>query len=134
MVRHHSVNRATQGPELQQLLTIRRSGGIAEKDPGARIQQESPTPCSAAVRWCDSIFITARNASAVENTPPLANGKVPQESEVLAYLSSRIAEVDGDCTLKEAQRVFYCFAAMKTGSPIVFDRATRLWRGRRHAL
>jgi RecA-family ATPase len=117
------------------------------------------------VRWCDSIFITDRNAdpaqlkapqaspksdkakasykmgsaadryaSAVENMPPLANGKVPQESEVLAYLSSRIAEVDGDCTLKEAQRVFYCFAAMKTGSPIVFDRATRLWRGRRHAL
>ena len=66
--------------------------------------------------------------------PPLANGKVPQEPEVLAYLSSRIAEVDGDCTLKEAQRGFYCFAAMKTGSPIVFDRATRLWRGRRHAL
>jgi RecA-family ATPase len=75
-----------------------------------------------------------RYASAVETMPPLANGKVPQESEVLAYLSSRIAEVDGDCTLKEAQRVFYCFAAMKTGSPIVFDRATRLWRGRRHAL
>jgi hypothetical protein len=133
MVRHHSVNRATRGPELQQLLTIRRSRGIAEKDPGARIQQESPTPCSASGRWCDSILITARNASAIENMPPLANGKVPQESEVLAYLSSRIAEVDGDCTLKEAQRVFYCLANMKSG-PLVFDRATRLWRGRRHAL
>jgi RecA-family ATPase len=116
------------------------------------------------VRWCDSIFITDRNADpaqlkapqaspksdkakasykmgsaadryagAVENMPPLANGKVPQESEVLAYLSSRIAEIDGDCTLKEAQRVFYCLANMKSG-PLVFDRATRLWRGRRHAL
>jgi hypothetical protein len=78
-------------------------------------------------------LITARYASAVENIPPLANGKVPQESEVLAYFSSRIAEVDGDCTLKEAQRVFYCLANMKSG-PLVFDRATRLWRGRRHAL
>ncbi len=117
------------------------------------------------VRWCESIFITDRNAdpaqlkapqgnpksekakatykmgsaadryaSAVETMPPLANGKVPQESAVLAYVSDRIAEVEGDCTLKEAQRVFYCLANMKKGSPFVFDKATRLWRGQRHGI
>jgi hypothetical protein len=52
---------------------------------------------------------------------------------LLAYLSDRIAEIDGDCTLKEAQRVFYCFAAMKNG-PIIYDKSTRLWRGRHYAI
>lgn len=116
------------------------------------------------VRWCESIFIADRNAdpaalkapqanpksekakatykmgsaadrygNAVETMPPLANGKVPQDSAVLAYISDRIAEIDGDCTLKEAQRVFYCLANMKPG-PLVFDKATRLWRGRRHGI
>ncbi len=66
--------------------------------------------------------------------PPLPNGHVPQESGLLAYLSDRIAEIDGDCTLKEAQRVFYCLANMKKGSPFVFDKATRLWRGHRHGI
>jgi hypothetical protein len=75
-----------------------------------------------------------RYASAVETMPPLANGKVPQESAVLAYVSDRIAEIEGDCTLKEAQRVFYCLANMKKGSPFVFDKATRLWRGQRHGI
>ena len=65
--------------------------------------------------------------------PPLANGRVPQESAVLAYISDRIAEIDGDCTLKEAQRVYYCLANMKSG-PIVFDKATRLWRGSRYGI
>jgi hypothetical protein len=65
--------------------------------------------------------------------PPLPNGRIAQESGVLAYISDRIAELDGDCTLKEAQRVFYCFANMKAG-PLVFDKATRLWRGRNYAV
>jgi hypothetical protein len=65
--------------------------------------------------------------------PPRAKGRVAQESGVLAYISDRVAEIDGDCTLKEAQRVFYCFANMKSG-PLVFDKATRLWRGRRHGI
>jgi hypothetical protein len=120
------------------------------------------------VRWCESIFITDREAdpaklkaiqappkseksqkatatykmgsaadrygSAVENMPPLANGKVPQDSAVLAFISDRIAEIEGGCTLKEAQRIFHCLAAMKKGSPIIFDRATRLWRGRHYAI
>jgi hypothetical protein len=70
---------------------------------------------------------------AIEKMPPLPNGRIPQESGLLAYLSDRIAEIDGDCTLKEAQRVFYCFANMKNG-PIIFDKATRLWRGCRYAI
>lgn len=116
------------------------------------------------VRWCESIFITDRNADpaalkapqvsaksekakttykmgstadrygkAVENMPPLPNGRIAQESGVLTYISDRIAELDGDCTLKEAQRVFYCFANMKAG-PLVFEKATRLWRGRNYAI
>jgi RecA-family ATPase len=116
------------------------------------------------VRWCESIFIADRNADpgalkapqsstksekakatykmgssadrygkSMENMPPLPNGRIPQESGLLAYLSDRIAEIDGDCTLKEAQRVFYCFAAMKNG-PIIYDKSTRLWRGRHHAI
>ncbi len=74
-----------------------------------------------------------RYGKAVENMPPLANGRVPQESAVLAYISDRVAEIEGDCTLKEAQRVFYCLANMKAG-PLVFDKSTRLWRGRCHGV
>ena len=75
-----------------------------------------------------------RYSKLVENMPPLANGKIPQESAVLTFITDRIAELDGDCTLKEAQRIFYCLANMKKGSPLVFDKATRLWRGRRHGI
>ena len=116
------------------------------------------------VRWCDSIFVTDREADparlkaiqgppksekakatyrmgsaadrygkAVETMPPLANGRIPQESAVLSFISARVAEIDGDCTLKEAQRVFYCFANMKSG-PLVFDKSTRLWRGRNYGI
>jgi RecA-family ATPase len=117
------------------------------------------------VRWCESIFITDRDAdpaklkapqgnpksekakatykmgsaadryaSAMETMPPLANGKVAQDSAVLAYVSNRIAEINGDCTLKEAHRVFHCLVNMRKGSPFIFDKATRLWRGRRHGV
>lgn len=74
-----------------------------------------------------------RYGKAVENMPPLANGRVAQESAVLSFISDRIAEIEGECTLKEAQRVFYCFANMKSG-PLVFDKSTRLWRGRCHGV
>ena len=70
----------------------------------------------------------------VETMPPLANGRIPQESEVLAYIQARVSEIEGDCELKEAQRIFYCLANTKKGSPIVFDKSTRLWRGRRHGV
>ena len=75
-----------------------------------------------------------RYGNAVETMPPMANGKIAQESAVLGYISDRMAEIDGDCTLKEAQRTFHCFASMRSNSPIVFDKATRLWRGRCHGI
>ena len=70
----------------------------------------------------------------VETMPPLANGRIPQESAVLAYIQARVSEIEGDCKLKEAQRIFYCLANTKNGSPIVFDKSIRLWRGRRHGV
>jgi RecA-family ATPase len=75
-----------------------------------------------------------RYAHLVENMPPLPNGKVAQESEVVEYIRQRIEQAEGECTCKEAHRVFHCFAAIKKGSPIIYDRSTRLWRGRRHGL
>jgi RecA-family ATPase len=75
-----------------------------------------------------------RYSQLVENMPPLANGKIPQESETVEYIRQRIEQAEGECTFKEAHRVFHCFAAMKKGSPIVYDRSTRLWRGRRHGI
>ena len=75
-----------------------------------------------------------RYSNLVENMPPLTNGKIPQESETVEYIRQRIEQAEGECTTREADRVFHCFAAMKKNSPIIFDRATRLWRGRRHAI
>ena len=75
-----------------------------------------------------------RYAKLVEDMPPLANGKIPQESETVEYIRQRIEQAEGECTFKEAHRVFHCFAAMKNGSPIIYDRSTRLWRGRNHAV
>ena len=113
------------------------------------------------VRWSESVFVTDGEADPealrdaqgppkkskstykmgsaadryghlVDQMPPLANGQIPQESQVLEFIREKIQEADGQCDLTEARRVFYCFANMKKSSPIVFDRATRLWRGRRH--
>lgn len=76
-----------------------------------------------------------RYSHLVENMPPLANGKIPQESEVIEYIRQRITEANGDeCSVKEADRVFHCFAAMKKNCPLIFDKSTRLWRGRRHGI
>lgn len=76
-----------------------------------------------------------RYGKLVEDMPPLTNGKIPQESDVVEFIRQRITEADGaECSLKEADRVFHCFAAMKKNCPLVFDRATRLWRGRRHGV
>jgi RecA-family ATPase len=75
-----------------------------------------------------------RYGKLVEDMPPLSNGKIPQESEVVEFIRQRITDVSGDCSTEEADRVFHCFASMKKNSPLVFDRATRLWRGRRHGV
>jgi RecA-family ATPase len=120
------------------------------------------------VRWCESIFITDREAdpaklkaiqappkseksqkatatykmgsaadrysALIEDMPPLSNGAVAQESEVVEFLRARIETREGTCDHQEAKRVFLCLANMKKNSPVVFDRATRLWRGRRHGV
>jgi hypothetical protein len=75
-----------------------------------------------------------RYGKLVEDMPPLANGHVAEDSQVFDYFREQIAEAEGHCDLKEAKRVFYCFANMKKNSPIIFDRSTRLWRGRRHGV
>ncbi len=105
-----------------------------EADP-ARLKAVQGSPKSEKAKATYKMGSAAdRYSKAVENMPPLANGRIPQESAVLTFITDRIAELDGDCTLKEAQRVFYCLANMKNGSPLVFDKATRLWRGRRHGI
>ena len=64
--------------------------------------------------------------------PPMSNEKDPSLSEVITYICERVAQMEGECSLKEGQRIFYCLANMKKNSPIIFDRATRLWRGRNY--
>ena len=105
-----------------------------EADP-ARLKAPQGNPKSEKAKATYKMGSAAdRYSKAVENMPPLANGRVPQESAVLTFITDRIAELDGECTLKEAQRIFYCLANMKKGSPLVFDKATRLWRGRNYAI
>ena len=65
--------------------------------------------------------------------PPLKHGKDPALSQVIAFICERVASVEGECSIKEGHRIYYCLANMDKGSPIIFDRATRLWRGRNYA-
>ena len=75
-----------------------------------------------------------RYGKLLEDMPPLANGKVPQDSEVLKYIQAKVQAAGDECDLTEAKRIFQCLAVMKKDCPLVFDRATRLWRGCRHGL
>ena len=56
------------------------------------------------------------------------------ESPVVAHIQKVIAEVEGKpCPLDEAERVFNCLSVMpEKRAPLLFDQATRLWRGRNH--
>lgn len=105
-----------------------------EADP-ARLKAAQGSPKSEKAKATYKMGSAAdRYSKLVEDMPPLANGKIPQESETIEYIRQRIEQAEGECTTKEADRVFHCFASMKKNSPIIFDRATRLWRGRRHGL
>ena len=75
-----------------------------------------------------------RYAKLIEDMPPLPNGKVAQESEVVEFLRARIEQRDGACDVHEAKRIFLCLANIKKNPPVIFDQATRLWRGRRHGV
>ena len=71
-----------------------------------------------------------RYGALLVDMPPMTNGHVPEYSAVISYIREKISGAEGECSLEEARRVFYCLANMKKGSPIVFDKASRLWRGR----
>ena len=94
------------------------------------------------VRWSDSIFVTDREADPerlkastgpkeekakatyrmgsaadrygklVEDMPPLANGRSPGIGGG-RFIRARIEQAEGDCTIKEANRIFLCLANMK---------------------
>jgi len=69
-----------------------------------------------------------------EKMPPLKHDKDPSMSEVVAYICEQVAKVEGECSLAQGQRICHAFACMnnKKGGPIIFDRATRRWRGRHY--
>ena len=70
-----------------------------------------------------------------EKMPPLKNDKDPSLSDVVAYICEQVAMAEGECSLAQGIRIYHAFACMagrnKKG-PIIFDRATRLWRGRNY--
>ena len=103
-----------------------------EADPEALKDAQGPVKKEKAKASYKMGSAADRYGKLIETMPPLANGQIPQESGVLEFIQDMIKELEGRCDLKEARRVFYCFANMKKNSPIIFDRATRLWRGRRY--
>ena len=76
--------------------------------------------------------VAAKYGTLLALMPPLANDHDPSLSAAIGFVCDVVAGVDGKCDLAEGKRVFSCLSVMKNG-PLVFDRATRLWRGRNHA-
>ena len=71
-----------------------------------------------------------------EKMPPLKNDKDPSLSDVVAYICEQVAKAEGECSLAQGTRIYHAFACMNSrdkNGPIIFDRATRLWRGRNYA-
>ena len=69
----------------------------------------------------------------LESMPPSRHARDPVESEVVTFICKQVAQAEGECSLAEGLRIYHCLANMKKSCPIVFDRATRLWRGRNYA-
>jgi len=119
-------------------FVVRWSGAIfttdREADPEALKDVQGPAKKEKAKASYKMGSAADRYGSLVEDMPPLANGRIPQESEVVEFIRQRIEAAQGECSFQEAKRVFHCFANMKKNCPIIFDRATRLWRGRRHGV
>jgi RecA-family ATPase len=69
-----------------------------------------------------------------ENMPPLKHEKDPSASAVVAFICDAVTKAEGECSLALGTRIYHAFACMnnKKGGPIIFDRATRLWRGRNY--
>jgi hypothetical protein len=69
----------------------------------------------------------------LETMPPLKHDKDPSMSEVVSFICTQVATVEGECSLSEGLRIYYCLANMsKKNGPLVFERSTRLWRGRKY--
>ncbi len=121
-----------------QPFVVRWGGAIfttdREADPEALRDAQGPAKKEKSKATYKMGSAADRYGQLIETMPPLENGRVPEESQVFEFIREKVAEVNGSCDLKEARRVFYCFANMKKNSPIVFDRSTRLWRGRRHGI
>lgn len=69
-----------------------------------------------------------------EHMPPLKHEKDPSASAVVAFICDAVTKAEGECSLALGMRIYHAFACMnnKKGGPIIFDRATRLWRGRNY--
>jgi hypothetical protein len=70
-----------------------------------------------------------------ETMPPLKNDRDPSLSEVVAFICQRVAAAEGECSLAQGTRVYHAFACMSSrgkNGPIVFERSTKLWRGRNY--
>ena len=105
-----------------------------DADPEALKDAKSPAKKDKATASYRMGSAAERYGKFVENMPPLRNGSSPEDSPVVDFIATKISETGGDCSLKEARRIFYCLANMKKNSPIIFDRATGLWRGRNHGV
>ncbi len=64
-----------------------------------------------------------------EHMPPMKHDRDPSLSALVAHICERVATQEGECSLPEGLRIYKCLSVMKRG-PIIFDRSTRLWRGR----
>lgn len=100
-----------------------------------RIKTPTPTKgkAPASVATYKSGSVAAKYGALLTQMPPLPNDHDASLSEVVSFVCDIVAGVDGKCDLGEGKRIFNCLSVMKNG-PLVFDRATRLWRGRNHAV
>jgi len=75
-------------------------------------------------------FMPGSYRALFSDMPPLANGSDPEKSAVLAYIADKLAEVGKDPA--KAFSVFNNIRQPERGI-LVFDRATRTWKGVNHA-
>ncbi len=72
-----------------------------------------------------------------ENMPPLKHDKDPSMSAVVEYICAAVSKIEGECSPDYGDRIHHAFACMASRdekkAPIIFDRSTKLWRGRNYA-
>jgi RecA-family ATPase len=120
-------------PQLPAFV-VRWAACTFERDPNAdatRIKTSTPGKRPQATASYKSGSVAAKYGALLTTMPPLTNDHDASLSAVVNFVCDIVAGVDGKCDLAEGKRVFNCLSVMKNG-PLVFDRATRLWRGRNH--